>query len=83
MASSVIISGDQGGSKIIFGKMFQFATPMRFGVTPQAPDFCAIAKAFGIGSSKPKTLDTFAKALRAAKATNAPYLIEFDESLAG
>lgn len=53
------------------------------GVTPQAPDFCAVAKAYGINSTKPKSLDAFAKALKAAKATNAPYLIEFDEALAG
>lgn len=53
------------------------------GVTPQAPDFCAVAKAYGIASARPASLDAFAKALKTAKASGEPFLIDFDEQLAG
>ncbi|MCX7865325.1 MAG: 5-guanidino-2-oxopentanoate decarboxylase [Novosphingobium sp.] len=53
------------------------------GVTPQAPDFCAIAKAYGIGSARPGSLDAFAGSLKVAKAGGAPFLIDFDERLVG
>ncbi len=51
------------------------------GVTPQAPDFIGIARAYGLGTANPRTLSEFATALRKAKAANAPFLINFEESI--
>ena len=52
------------------------------GVTPQSPDFCAIAKAYGIASAKPHNLEEFATALKMAKKSGKPFLIELDEKVA-
>jgi thiamine pyrophosphate-dependent acetolactate synthase large subunit-like protein len=52
------------------------------GVTPQAPDFCAIAKGFGIDAAKPASLAEFAIALKTARKSNCPFLIELDEKVA-
>ncbi len=48
-------------------------------MTPKAPDFCAVAKAYGLQASRPASLDAFAKALKTAKASGEPFLIDFDE----
>ncbi len=52
------------------------------GVTPSAPDFAAVANAYGIAASRPKSLGEFAQALRTAQDGKAPYLICLDESVA-
>ncbi len=52
------------------------------GVTPSAPDFVAIAKAYGISGARPKTLGDFASMLRTARDSGKPYLICLDESVA-
>lgn len=52
------------------------------GVTPQAPDFCGIAKAYGIASAKPHNLEEFATALKMARKSGKPFLIELDERIA-
>jgi acetolactate synthase I/II/III large subunit len=51
------------------------------GVTPLSPDFIGIARAYGLGTANPRTLSEFATALRKAKAANAPFLINFEESI--
>jgi acetolactate synthase I/II/III large subunit len=51
------------------------------GVAPQAPDFIGIARAYGLKTANPKTLSEFATALRRAKSANAPFLINFEESI--
>lgn len=52
------------------------------GVTPQAPDFCMIAGAYGIQAVRPATLSAFANALKAGKDSNAACLIDLDELVA-
>lgn len=52
------------------------------GVTPQAPDFSTIAEGYGIGAAKPASLSELAKALKAAKAGDMPFLIDLDERIA-
>ncbi|MGL4488104.1 MAG: 5-guanidino-2-oxopentanoate decarboxylase [Rhizobiaceae bacterium] len=51
------------------------------GVTPQAPDFIGIARAYGLKTANPRTLSEFATALRKAKGAEAPFLINFEESM--
>jgi acetolactate synthase I/II/III large subunit len=51
------------------------------GVNPQAPDFVGIARAYGLKTANPRTLSEFATALRKAKAADAPFLINFEESI--
>lgn len=51
------------------------------GVTPSAPDFVAVANAYGIAASRPKSLGEFAQALKTARDGKAPYLICVDESI--
>ena len=52
------------------------------GVTPSSPDFVAVANAYGIEASRPKSLEEFIQALKTARDGKAPYLICLDESVA-
>ena len=52
------------------------------GVTPSAPDFVAVANAYGIAASRPKSLGAFSQALQLARQSQRPYLICLDESVA-
>lgn len=52
------------------------------GVTPSAPDFLTVAKAYGIAGAKPQTLGEFALALITARDGGKPYLICLDEAVA-
>jgi acetolactate synthase-1/2/3 large subunit len=52
------------------------------GVTPSAPDFVAIANAYGISGAKPKSLGEFALALKTARDGAKPFLICLDEAVA-
>jgi acetolactate synthase-1/2/3 large subunit len=51
------------------------------GVTPQAPDFIGIARAYGLKTANPRTLSEFAIALQKAKGEDAPFLINFEEGI--
>ncbi len=52
------------------------------GVTPSAPDFVAIAKAYGMNAVRPRTLGEFASALESARDRQTPSLICLDEIVA-
>lgn len=48
------------------------------GVSPAPPDFCAVAGAYGIGSRRLSGIGELPDALREARATGQPFLIEID-----
>ena len=50
------------------------------GVSPVPPDFCAVAAAYGLPSERVSSLGKLPEALRRARATRLPFVIELDVS---
>jgi acetolactate synthase-1/2/3 large subunit len=80
-APVIFVVWNNNGYQEIETSMIQ-AGIVPIGVTPSAPDFVAIANAYGISGAKPKSLGEFAQALKTARDRTTPFLICLDEAVA-